>query len=621
MQRAGQTSIPPTIYVFAGVVLLRLVVLHQLSASAFLLPNRGDMHFYNDWALRILHGQWTDGHAFYGLPLYPYLLAVIYRVFGYNPYLPGFLQACADGGTAVILYKLAVRIFDDRTDSEAKTEPQPGSLRRGEIIGLLAVAGWAFFVPEQAYSAILMPTALAVFVFWFVVWQIVRRNQRPSYLRTFGLGALIGFSAMGVATILFAPPLIFAALFLKSRNAAAPFRSSLVACLLLVSGLGLGISPCWLHNRFVAHDSVILSAHSGVNLWIGNNPHATGYPQFPPGLHAGQEAMLGDSIDRAEAAAGRPLKRGEVSTYWSRQARSFIRENTAQWLGLIATKIANFWNAFQYDDLSIITNFGENGIILPGLKFGLVAVLALPGVVFAFNKFPSSRWILAAVLLHNASLLTVFVTERYRLAAIPGLLLFAAFGLSELWLNCLRLRYSSAIAYCGLLGLSTFFLSIPRKDSALWALDPYNSGWQALESKNLTLARRQLDLAYAYVPTNAEVNFARGNLSLEEGDRTAAQTSYLATLQLDPTHEGAWNNLGVLALQENQPQRAAKLFGKALEQNPRDAKTYFLFARASLNAGDTTAAEAALAKALELQPTQQEFIALQKEITERLRSP
>ena len=74
----------------------------------------------------------------------------------------------------------------------------------------------------------------------------------------------------------------------------------------------------------MARDPVFLSAHSGVNFWIGNNPVATGYPRFPPGLHAGQEAMLRDSITTAEKRAGRNLKRSEVSAFWSAQAAAWI---------------------------------------------------------------------------------------------------------------------------------------------------------------------------------------------------------------------------------------------------------------------------------------------------------
>ena len=96
-------SLTLPVYVFAAVFFLRLCVLARFSASAFLLPDQGDMHFYNAWALRILGGQLTDHHAFYGLPLYPYLLAALYKLFGYTPYLPAFLQVCAESATAAVL--------------------------------------------------------------------------------------------------------------------------------------------------------------------------------------------------------------------------------------------------------------------------------------------------------------------------------------------------------------------------------------------------------------------------------------------------------------------------------------------------------------------------------------
>jgi Tfp pilus assembly protein PilF len=617
-----QHALSPSHYLFAAVFLLRLIVLVRLTGSPFLLPNAGDMHFYNEWAQRILHGQVTEHHAFYGLPLYPYLLACLYALFGYSPFVPGFIQALLDGGTAVLLYKLAVKIFGNPAAITGEKSSQNRARNffrryRGECIGILAGLGWGFFLPEEAYSAILMPAAGLAFVFWFVVWQIVRRGEAPSLPRLLFLGVLIGFTAMGIATILFLAPLLLVAVLFKwdrSGDTRNSWVAKSAAATLVFLGIGIGASPCWIHNYFIARDPVFLSAHSGVNFWIGNNPLATGYPRFPPGLHAGQKAMLEDSITTAEKAAGRPLKRSEVSAYWSEKARAYIRNNFGAWLKLLLVKAGKFWNAFQYDDLSIITILREQNVILPGLKFGLVAALAVPGFLLAFARFPLSRWVAAAILLHMASLLTVFVTERYRVAAVPGLLLGGSFGISELWQSCVSAKYSRAVLYLVLLLAATLFVSIPQKDPGLWALDAYNAGWQALQSNNLPLAEKKLNVAYAYAPENAEVTFALGNLRLEQGNKPAAESYYLAALSLDPNHEGACNNLGILALEEKRWNLAAKFFAKAIQQDPGDAKTYYLIAQAQFHAHDFQNASLSIARAIKINPAEPQFRALSEEI-------
>ena len=271
----------------------------------------------------------------------------------------------------------------------------------------------------------------------------------PSWAGSLGYGVGIGFAAMGVATILFLVPLVIGAIFLKKAKTPTgrPLLAKLGAVLLLVFGIGLGASPCWLHNYLIAKDPVFLSAHSGVNFWIGNNPFATGYPRFPPGLHAGQEVMLNDSINVAEKAAGHPLKRSEISAYWSAKATEYIHQHFGQWLRLLGTKIGNFWNAFQYDDLSMITALREHHVIPPGIRFGMVAALAIPGLLIACFTIPLARWIAGAIFLHMASLLSVFVTERYRLAVVPGLLLFAASGIIYFWEGGMMARYRRASLY------------------------------------------------------------------------------------------------------------------------------------------------------------------------------
>jgi len=100
---AGRLSLGLGHLIFLGVLLLRLGALLRLAHSPLLLPGQGDMHFYNDWAKDILHGQFSQHLAFYGLPGYAYLLAFLYKLFGENPFVPGFLQAGIEAGVSVLI--------------------------------------------------------------------------------------------------------------------------------------------------------------------------------------------------------------------------------------------------------------------------------------------------------------------------------------------------------------------------------------------------------------------------------------------------------------------------------------------------------------------------------------
>jgi Tfp pilus assembly protein PilF len=424
---------------------------------------------------------------------------------------------------------------------------------------------------------------------------------------------------MGVATILFLAPLVFAALWFRHRTSAAA-RSSALARLaagaLLLTGIGIGTAPCWLHNCFVARDPVFLSAHGGINFWLGNNPEATGYPHFP-GLHAGQASMLRDSIDQAEAAAGRTLKRSEVSQFWASKARTYIANNTRAWLKLMVRKIGNFWNGFEYDDLGVIANLREHRVVFPGPHFAIVTALAIPGLFFSLRARPTARWIAAAILLHLASVLPVFVTERYRLAVVPGLLFFAVCGLKDLWEGCSLSRYRRVASYLVLLVGAVILVTVPRNDPTLWAVQPYDLGRQALESGDFKRADEQLQRARFYVPENPETNLALGNLRLAQGNQIEAASFYQATLRIDPRHKSALNNLGVIALDDHRPAEAKEYFLKALKQEPKNAKTHFLLAKAELALGNTEGARIALAHALEREPDRTEFRQLQEEIDRR----
>ena len=592
-------------------------MLYLASDSTLILPTQGDMKFYNDWAQRIDAGMWTDHKAFYGLPGYAYWLALIYRVIGYQPFIVSLFQQVLEAGTATLLFLIAPLAF-----ARPGREQEEGERRRGWLIGGLAAAGWVFCTPAQAYSLVLMPTTYLICAFWFVVWWTMRPRAgggRPRLVAFLGMGLLMGVVAMMVANILFLVPFVLAAIGLRAGWRPFPWRARVGAAALLVGGVFLGASPCALHNYLLAGEPVFLSAHSGINFYVGNNARANGYPLIPPPLHADQAGMLADSIYWAEQAEGRPLKRVEVSAFWSARARKFIAEHPGQWVRLLGTKLANFWNSYPYDDLDLLLAMHENGVLPPGISFGLAAALGLPGMFLALWLRPRSRWVVAAVLLHMGSLLTVFVTERYRLAAMPGLLLLGSFGLVEAvgelaalvtrgWaVSPARRLAAGTVALYAVVLVGAAFATHRPWPADLRSHDLYNSSLADIEDGQYDRALDKLDRVLAEVPDNAETYFAMGNAWLGKEDYNRAAVCYRDTIALDGRHYRALNNLAVIAYRQKFLQPAEQLLVSSLAIEGNDAKANYLLACVRLERGDREGARAAVATALRLEPDREEY--------------
>jgi tetratricopeptide (TPR) repeat protein len=620
----------PALWIFLLGFAVRLTVLLRFSDSIHFLPEGDDMKFYSDWAQRIAGGTLTDHHAFYGLPGYAYLLAPFFWVFGgwENPefivgVVVGLLQCAADAGIAVLLFQISRLIF--RKDAAAAEEPWPPN---ADFIGFAAALLWIAFIPAQTFSVILMPTVWLLFSFYLCLYWLVKTEASTWSKPWLWLGLFCGVAAMLVATILFLIPLMLVSIFLTvNRGQSWASRAPKItgAVLALVAGIFVGASPAWIHNHFIAREPVMLSAHSGINFWIGNNPTATGYPKMPPGIRSTQEGLLQDSIRLAEEASGRPMRRFEVSKFWSERASAYISGERLAWLRLLRTKFANFWNAYQYDDLSVIKLLRDDGVLLAGFRFGWIAAFGLAGFGVIL-RHPRARWIAAAVVLHMAAVLTVFVTERYRLAAVPGLMLLGSAGLWSFWSDLVRARWIPAGGYMTTALAASWFVSIPQSDIGLWSLDHYKAGIRAIAAGDLDRAQTNLETAFAYVQENADINFALGNLWLERANlakdageqathRTRAKLFYRRALDLNPRHASTLNNLGVLAFEEKRFDLAERFLVESLAIESGAAKTYYLLAQVRLSAGKLDEARAALHDALRLQPKQKEFLELLHQIT------
>jgi Flp pilus assembly protein TadD len=200
------------------------------------------------------------------------------------------------------------------------------------------------------------------------------------------------------------------------------------------------------------------------------------------------------------------------------------------------------------------------------------------------------------------------------LVVVPGLLVLAVTGLYLYWHSLLEGNHRTVAFYLITLIAAALFVSWPQHRPSLWALDAYNSGWQALESGNYSLAEKKLSLARRYVPTNPETNFAIGNLRVAQGRPDAAADFYRLTLRYDREHRGALNNLGVLALDAKHYGEAETWLRQAEGMDERNAKTHFLLAKALLGKGDRDGAEQEAARAVALGPEQPEFAQFRDEL-------
>ncbi len=582
---------------------VQLGVLIRFSQSPDFLPQHDDMAFYSDWGLRIAKGQWSDGKAFYGLPGYAYVLGAFYAVLGFDPFSVGLLQCVWFGAVAGVIYQLSLRSFP--------THPRTTT----QAIGILAALGWIFCVPAQTFSVVLMPTVWAVLAYWACITWVVTRPAQTPLVGWAVLGAAMGLVSLMVATSLMLIPLVVAAILLKTTPS-QPNRllRCLAALALFGAGLGLGVAPAVFHNRIVAGEPVMLSAHGGINFWIGNNPAATGYPKIPEGMRASQSGLLKDSIRMAEAEAGRTLTRTEVSAFWTAKAHAYIRSHFGDWLRLMSRKFHHFWNAYSYDDIATLKLLRSLGVTWPGLGFGMIAALGLAGIVGCCWTETAPRWIAAGVGLHLGALMPVFITERYRLAAVPGLLIFAAWLLVKLWQDLSRAQYARAALLGGTALASAAWVSSPPSDFSLWALDHYKAGLSATKSGDLARARQQLQTAMQYSPQNADVHFAMGNVSLKAGDRTGAKSHYRHALELNPRHAGLLNNLAVLALEEKRWELAEKFLGSAIAAETEDPKLYYLLAQARKEQGNGDGAREAVEQAIQRRPDQPEFLELRRQL-------
>jgi hypothetical protein len=143
-------------------------------------------------------------------------------------------------------------------------------------------------------------------------------------------------------------------------------------------------------------------------------------------------------------------------------------------------KLFLFLNHFEPASSRSFYGAQEFSVLLgnPLLGFGLIAPLALLGMVFSRRRHRELYFPLSFVWIYLLSALAFFVVDHYRMPVVPVFLLFASYAVNELWVRFKKHRWAGILP-------AAFFLTpvliVFNWDSDLQA-DPR---WQAAEEFNL----------------------------------------------------------------------------------------------------------------------------------------
>ena len=562
--------------VFGLALLLRLVYLHQVWSIPFFEFPLVDARSYDDWAQRIAAGDWWGDRVFYQAPAYPYFLAVIYSLAGHDLWIAHVVQMVM-GSLSCVLIFLAARLFFDRAT--------------GVTAGLLL----AVYAPALFFDGIEQKTGLGLFLTSSLLWLLALSQVTYGSTASQGAGEREelrpgGEPGSGRRGLLFACcGLVLGLLTLTRENAlllvaaiplwmAIRFRDFRPAARLrwaaaFVAGLLLVLAPVGLRNYSVGNTFALTTSQMGPNLYIGNNPEATGvYAPLLPGRHT-PDFESSDATRLAEQGLGRKLDPGEVSHYWTWRAFKFILGDPVAWLRLMLHKTLLVSNEFEIPDTEDIYLYAEASSLLQTLlrafHFGTLLPLAAAGWVLAWPR-RRQIWILYLLTAVFASSVVIFyVWSRYRFPLVPLLIPFAALALVR-GLALFRNRAWHQLWNPGAaLVLAAVVANYPLVDEARYRVTGYaNLGNIMLQQERYDEAEPYLLRAASFNADSPDLQFHLAVLRFHQRRLADSEEHLKRMLELDETDFRGHRMMALVLRRQGRMEESRKYRLEGLRLNP-----------------------------------------------------
>ena len=567
--------------ILAIALLVRLVHWMAVRNAPFFAQLAMDSQEYDRWALGIAAGDWLGSQVFFQAPLYPYLLAAVYTIFGRSIDTVYLLQIAAAVAGVWALFRAGRAMGDER-------------------IGLVAAALAAVYGPFLFYDVQILKESLAVTVACFLLWAFAAARAADGAGRWLAAGLLLGVLALLRENALLLLPFLLPLAWRRTDGAAGLARRGGV----LLLGLALPLAPVALRNGLVGGDFLPTTFQGGVNFWIGNNAEADGaYRPVVPGKQI-PALERKEPVRLAEQALGRRLTPAQVSSYWLRKALGWAREHPLAFLQLQIRKLGMFWSWYEWPDAvdPYWVRTLSPALRLPLVEFGTVSLLAPVGLWLLWRRRRlrafAPAWLFA--LGWMLSTVAFFLFSRYRLPGVPALLLLAAVPMVELN-DAWRARRRGWPLAAGL-AMAAFVLPDVVRYQPRMDLVQYNLGRLADERGDDAAAEEHYRAAFARNPRDFLACLNLGNHAARRRDWASALRFYEQAAALEPRSDDAESNLGGVHLALGNFSAAEQHLNRALTLNPQSVSALQNGALLRLREGDPTGARELVRRLLEVDP-------------------
>jgi len=329
-------------------------------------------------------------------PVYPMLLAAIFRVFGVYTYA-SFLAAV----TLNIAFSTltCIPIF------------YAGKRIAGPGVAALAAWVWALFpnavvLPFESLWDACLATLLAATILWATI-----AIERSTRMRDWVVhGALWGLELMTFPTLLAIFPFLFGWL---------AWRGQRLRCLTAIAVALLCCAPWMTRNYARFHTFIPFRSNAGLQLWLG-----TLDVPWPSGAHP-----INDTAERA-----RYIQLGEIRYMdeKEREALALMREHPGTEARLMAQRFVALWSAgssHPWADFVRVRSLRSRWALLWNIGTAIAAAIALLVLFRARNPYAIPIAVFP-IIVPWAYYLTL-ANARYRLPVDPAVMLLTAIALQQ----------------------------------------------------------------------------------------------------------------------------------------------------------------------------------------------